>query len=135
MKETGYPSIDKKHLDGTKFIERHPIIPSISLSNAMDLTNITKQNDYIINCLDLRVKYKELKEDAKIISQAFSELGVKNKDIICISTPNLYQSVVCFKAANRIGATVTFLNSHAPIEETEKYLNIYNSTYEGNNTK
>ena len=128
MKETGYPSIDKKHLDGTKFIERHPIIPSISLSNAMDLTNINKQNDYIIDCLDLRVKYKELKEDAKIISQAFSELGVKNKDIICISTPNLYQSVVCFKAANRIGATVTFLNSHAPIEETEKYLNIYNST-------
>ena len=29
MKEkTGYPSIDKTHLEGTKFLERHPIIPS-----------------------------------------------------------------------------------------------------------
>ena len=26
--KTGYPSIDKTHLRDTKFLERHPIIPS-----------------------------------------------------------------------------------------------------------
>lgn len=127
MKETGFLSIDKKHLEETKFFERHPIIPNISLSRALDLCNLKRNDEYMIDCLDLQVKYKEIKEDAKILSKAFTELGIKSKDIICISTPNLYQSFVCFKAANRIGATVTFLNSHAQIEETEKYLNMYSS--------
>ena len=36
--KTGYPSKDKTHLKGTKFIERNPIIPSfLTFSQLMDL--------------------------------------------------------------------------------------------------
>ena len=35
--ETGYPSIDKTHLKGEKFFDIHPIIPSMSIYNALNL--------------------------------------------------------------------------------------------------
>lgn len=41
--------------------------------------------------------------------------------------PNLYQAVAVFKAANRIGAVVTFLNPYASDDEILHYLDKYNS--------
>ena len=41
--------------------------------------------------------------------------------------PNFYQAVAVFMAANRIGATTTFLNSFAPDEEIVSYLNLFES--------
>lgn len=126
-KMTGYPSIDKVHLKGTRFWERNPIIPNISISNAIDMVNIFRSNVSAVNCLDLMVTYGEMKNDSEIISKSFIELGVKCGDIITIACPNLYQPLACFKAANRIGAVTTFLSEFTPIEEIKKYLNMYKS--------
>ena len=38
-KETGYPSKDKIHFRGTKFPERHPFIPPINISTAIDFVS------------------------------------------------------------------------------------------------
>ena len=129
MKEkTGYPSIDKTHLEGTKFLERHPIIPSfMTFSQVMDLMFMMQGNHNIVDCLDLRVNVKEFKKDSLMIAKALLELGVRPKDIITVSMPNYYQAIPVFKAANMIGATVTYLNPLAQIEETKNYLNLYES--------
>lgn len=124
-KESEYPSIDKTHLEGTKFSERHPFIPNMSISNAIDVVNYVHSNDSAIDCEELKVSHKELKEDGIAISKAFKELGVKSGDIIPVSMPNYYQGVASFKGANRIGAATTFINPYASIEETKKYLNMY----------
>lgn len=127
-KETGYPSIDKVHLEGTKFLERHPIIPSfMTFSQVMDLMFMMQGNHNIVDCLDLRVNVKEFKKDSLMIAKALLELGVRPKDIITVSMPNYYQAIPVFKAANMIGATVTYLNPLASIEETKNYLNLYES--------
>lgn len=127
-KETNYPSIDKTHLKGTKFFERHPIIPSfLTFSQVMDLMFMTQGNHHIVDCLDLRVDVNEFKKDSLIIAKAFLELGVKPKDIIVVSMPNYYQAIPVFKAANMIGATVTYLNPFASKEEIINYLNMYES--------
>lgn len=63
MKEkTGYPSVDKTHLKGTKFFERNPIIPSfMTFSQIMDLMFMMQGNHNIVDCLDLRVDVKGFK--------------------------------------------------------------------------
>ena len=129
MKEkTGYPSVDKTHLKGTKFFERNPIIPSfMTFSQIMDLMFTMQGNHNIVDCLNLRVDVKEFKKDSLMIAKALLELGVKPKDIITVSMPNYYQAIPVFKAANMIGATITYLNPLAQIEETKNYLNLYES--------
>lgn len=126
-KETGYPSIDKTHLEGTKFFERHPIIPSLTFSQVLDTMFLLQGNHNIVDCLDLRVTSDEFKKDSLIIAKALLELGVKRNDIIVVSMPNYYQAIPIFKAANMIGAVTTYLNPYASYEETKNYLNMYNA--------
>ena len=124
---TGYPSVEKLHFQDTSFFERHPFIPSISISNAIDFMFGFKGNTPAIESLDLRITHRELREDAVTLSKAFLQLGVKDGDIICVSMPNYYQAVLAFKAANRIGAVITFLNPLASTDELKKYVNMYKS--------
>ncbi len=126
-KETGYPSIDKTHLEGTKFFERNPIIPSLTFSQVLDLMFKIQGNHKIVDCLDLRVDVNEFKKDSLIVAKALLELGVKPGDIVTVSMPNYYQAIPVFKACNMLGAVVTYLNPLASLEETKRYLNLYES--------
>ena len=116
-KLTGYASIDKPQNKGAKFMEAHPIIPDINIYTAIK----------VISSLKLSATYQELLDDAVTVSMALKELGVRKGDIITVSMPNFYQAVAVFMAANRIGATTTFLNSFAPDEEIISYLNLFES--------
>ena len=107
-KETGYPSIDKTHLKGTKFFERHPIIPSMTFSQILDLMFMLQGNHNIVDCLDLRVDAKEFEKDSLIIAKSLLELGIKPNDIVAVSMPNYYQAIPVFKACNMLGAVVTY---------------------------
>lgn len=127
-KLTGYPSIDKTHLKGTKYFERNPIIPSMTFSKILDLMFALQGNHNIVDCLDLTVDVKDFKKDSLIIAKSLLELGVKPKDIVTVSMPNYYQAIPIFKACNMIGAIVTYLNPLAAIEETKNYLNLYESS-------
>ena len=127
IKKTGYPSIDKTHLEGTKFFEKHPIIPNVSIVDAMDFIWLPNMNANAITCGDLTASRKDFKTDRKIIAKAFKELGVKKGDIICVSMSNYYQAVAVFGAANEIGAVVTYLNPYAQDEELIAQLNNYES--------
>ncbi len=125
--KTGYPSIDKKHLMDTKFFERHPFVPSISIADTMKALWLNSPNDPAISHNDLRATHRELLNDAKIIAKAFKEIGIKKGDIIAVSMPNYYQAVASFIAANRLGAIVTFLNPYSKDDELIQQLNKYES--------
>lgn len=124
---TGYPSIDKTHLDGTGFFDRNPIIPNLSLFNTFKFMSKQFKDKYALDSLGARLTYKDLINQSIIVSKALKELGIKQNDIIAISMDNYYQAFVLFFAANRIGATVTFLNNAAPYDEIRNYLNEYES--------
>ena len=124
---TGYPSIDKPQNNGYSFLESHPIIPSMSIYNLIQLINFNYKHKTAIDCLDLIVNYEKLIDDAVTISKALKELGVKRNNIVSINMPNFYQAVACFLACNRIGATTTFLNTGASKNEICDYLNFFES--------
>ena len=125
--KTGYPSIDKKHLVGTKWSERHPMIPNAGIADTMKVLWSTCPDDPAVSHDELTATHKELLEDAKTIAKAFKELGVKKGDIISVCMPNYYQAVASFVAANRIGAIVTFLNPYSRDDELIQQLNKYES--------
>lgn len=127
MRQTGYPSIDKLHEKGHSFFEKHPIVPNMSIYNMMKMVNIMYGKRTAIDCLNLRITYKKLFEISKIISEAFIELGIKENDIIPVSMPNFAQAVAIFLAANRIGATISFLNPGCTDTEIKYYINLFES--------
>lgn len=128
MKEkTGYPSIDKTHDAGFNYFKRNPIIPNMSIYNAISLINSFNKDLNAIECADLSINYNELFNDTITISKSLKELGIKKGDIITICMPNTYQAVAIFLAANRIGAITTFLNYRASDNEIKEYLNLFES--------
>ena len=126
-KLTGYASIDKPQNKGAKFFEAHPIIPDINIYTAIKVISSFYRDEKAVDCLKLSATYQQLLDDAVTVSMALKELGAKKGDIITVSMPNFYQAVSVFVAANRIGATTTFLNSFAPDEEIVSYLNLFES--------
>lgn len=127
-KLTGYASVDKPQNHGASFFEANPIIPNINIYSAIKAMSIFYRKDIAVDCLELQATYQKLINDSVTISRAFKELGIKNGEIITVSMPNLYQAIAVFMAANRIGVTVTFLNSFAPKEEIIYYLNLFESS-------
>ncbi len=124
---TGYPSVDRIHLKGTKWSERHPWIPNIDISSAIDYINMFRQNAYAFDCLDLRITHRQFKEDAIIIAKALLRLGIRKGDIVPVNMPNLYQAVAVFKAVNQIGAITTFLNPWQSDDELKQYIQAYHA--------
>lgn len=126
--KTGYPSIDKTHLRDTKFLERHPIIPTfLTFSQLLDLMFAIQGEHYVLDCLDLRVTSKEFQKDSLTLAKTLLELGVKKDDIVSVAMPNYYHGVPVFKATNMIGAITTYLNPNAEMDEIVSFLNMYNS--------
>lgn len=125
--KTGYPSIDKTHLQGLSKRELDPFIPQISISAAINIASRRHMNVPVIEQRELTVTRGEYIADAEMVSRALLQLGVRDGDIVVVATPNLYQSLVIFKAVNRIGAITTFINNESRDEEIAKYLKTYNS--------
>ncbi len=125
--KTGYPSIDKTHIQDATFFEKHPIIPGINIYNALKLISSAYKSDDAVNCLETTINFEELINNAAILSKSFKELGVKSNDIIVVCMPNFIQAITVYLAANRIGAVTTFLNASSSIDEIKHYLNLFES--------
>ncbi len=125
---TGYPSIDRLHESDSKYFERNPIIPNISIYDLFQLMNIFNKNDTAVTCLDLTMTYSEINHYISVVTKSLKELGIKKGSVITICTPSLLQSLIIFFAANNIGAMVTFLNAKSTPKELEHYINLFEST-------
>ena len=124
---TGYPSVDKKHNSGKNFIERNPIIPSMSVYNMLGLISSFYRDAIAVDCLDLRVTYQELIDTVDTLAKSFKELGIKKGEVITASMPNYFQAIAVYFAANKIGAITSFLNPGCTKEEIKHYLNEFES--------
>lgn len=124
---TGFPSIDLTHDEGISYFKRKPFIPNLNIFNAVEMLSLFYRGSFAVDSLELRVTFQELIDDSVRLSKSFKELGVKADEIITVSMPNLYQALVVFLAANRIGATITFLNSFAGSDEICHYINEFES--------
>jgi len=126
-KDTGFPSVDRKHLRGVPRSKRNPYIPDCSIYQAIRLTSMFDRRSAAIDCLETRISYAELLDAADLTANAMRFWGIKPGDIVTAALPNYWQAVVIFLAANKIGAVTSFLNHYATVEEIIGYLRLFRS--------
>ncbi|MBR3228755.1 acyl--CoA ligase [Candidatus Saccharibacteria bacterium] len=108
--------------------KRDPFVPHVSISALFNLSSFRHWNDVVVNQKEIDFTRRELKQDAKILAKAFLRLGIKKRDIILVATGrSMYESVLIFLAANRIGAVVSFLDEKTARDTIIHYLEEFKS--------
>ena len=108
--------------------KKDPIVPPLSISALYNLSSFRHWNNTVINQKEFDFTRKELKHDRKILAKAFLALGIKKGDIILVATGrSMYENVLIFLAANKIGAIVSFLDEKTPRDVLLHYIEEFNS--------
>lgn len=116
MVKTGYPSIDKTHLQGIPEAKLHPEILPVSMFATFMQINQEHLNEPAIEA-DGKIYSKQmLKNDIVKFAGWLLENGLKSGDKIMIVTPNSYEGIVATFGANAIGIKVVVAK---PIAEKE----------------
>ncbi|MDE6285297.1 MAG: AMP-binding protein [Bacilli bacterium] len=76
-----------------------------------------------LNYFGHKITYQELFKEIDKVSQSLQALGVKEKDVVTICTPNLPEAVIAFYATNKIGAIADMIHPLAAPQEIKKCLN------------
>jgi len=72
--------------------------------------------------------YNKFAEAICLCTDGLASLGLKKGDTITISMPTSPQGIICFYAANKLGAVVSMIHPLSTENEIEFYLNISNSS-------
>lgn len=103
--------------------KRDPFVPPVSISTLFNLSSFRHWDDVVINQKEIDFTRRELKQDSVIMAKAFLQLGIKKGDIILVATGrSMYENVLIFLAANRIGAIASFLDEKTPRDTLLHYL-------------
>lgn len=128
IKQTGYPSKLRLHEKDATFFQKHPVIPGCSIFSLIKYTSRKYRKEIAIEDVGKKISFERLIENAQILARSLYHIGLQKGDILTMVVPNCYQGIELFLAANSIGVIVTFLNSHATVQEVERYLKMYGSS-------
>ena len=111
-----------------KHQKRDPLVPPISVSALFNLSSFGHNDDVVANQKELDFTRRELKQDIKTLAKAFLELGLKKGDIITVATGrSMYENILIFFTANRLGIIVAFLDEKTARDTLLHYLDEFNS--------
>lgn len=112
-----------------KHQKRDPAVPPISISALFSLSCVGHSDDVAVNQKDQDFTRREMKRDRKILAKALLELGVKSGDIIVVATGRpVYENIILFLAANKIGAAVAFVDESTPRDTLVRYLDDFKAS-------
>ena len=96
--EKRYPSKERLHEVGSRFSERHPIIPPVSIYTLLKLMCRKFYQEPAVDCFNTTFTVAELFSKVELAAKAFVEYGIKPGDIIVIAMPNYYHgSRICYQ--------------------------------------
>lgn len=108
--------------------KKDPIVPPLTISALYDVSSVFHRKNVVINQKEFDFTRDELKKDRKVMAKALLQLGVKKGDVILVATGrSMYDSVLIFLAANKIGAMVSFLDEKTPRETLLHYIEEFNA--------
>ncbi len=108
--------------------KKDPTIPPLSISALYDISSFRHWDQVVVNQKEFDFTRRELKHDREILARAFLALDIKKGDIITVATGrSMYENVLIFLAANKIGAIVSFLDEKTPRETLIHYIEEFNS--------
>ncbi len=108
--------------------KKDPIVPPVTISALFDLSSFLHWDNVVVNQKEFDFTRRELKRDRKVMARALLSLGVKKGDIITVATGrSMYDNILIFLAANKIGALVSFLDEKTPRETLLHYIEDFQS--------
>ncbi len=108
--------------------KRDPFVPPISISALFTLSCFLHNKSIAIDQKDFEFSRRQIKLDRKIMAKALLALGIKSGDIITVATGlPIYENIIIFLAANKIGAAVSFMDSRTPRDTLLHYLDDFKS--------
>ena len=111
-----------------KHQKRDPLVPPISVSALFNLSSFGHNDEVVANQKELDFTRRELKQDIKTLAKAFLQLGLKKGDIITVATGrSMYENILIFLTANRLGMIVAFLDEKTARDTLLHYLDEFNS--------
>ncbi|MBR6505837.1 acyl--CoA ligase [Candidatus Saccharibacteria bacterium] len=111
-----------------KHQKKDPIVPPLSISALFNLSSFRHWDNVVINQKEFDFTRRELKHDRKVLAKAFLALGIKKGDIITVATSrSMYENVLIFLAANKIGALVSYFDEKNSRDTILHYLDEFKS--------
>jgi long-chain acyl-CoA synthetase len=103
--------------------------PKVTMYEALMQTVARFPRDIAYDFLGYTSTYRQLGEEIDQCANALAHLGLKKGDRITISMPTTPQGIICFYAANKLGAVASMIHPLSPPKEIEFYLNKSKSTF------
>jgi long-chain acyl-CoA synthetase len=103
--------------------------PKVTMYEALMQTVARFPNEIAYDFLGYTSTYRQLGEEIDRCANAMAHLGLKKGDRITISMPTTPQGIICFYAANKLGAVASMIHPLSPPKEIEFYLNKSKSTF------
>ena len=114
--KTGYPSIDKTHLQGIPEEKLHPEIYPLSIFATFMKVNSEHLDEVAVEVNGKTYTKDQLKNDAVKFAGMLLKSDIKAGDKIAIVSPNSYAGIVATFGANAIGVAVVIMK---PIDESD----------------
>lgn len=128
-KLTGYPSIDKPWL---KYYTEEAINAPLPCKTVYELI-WDKNKDHLdepaLVYKDKKYTFGQMFKNIERTARAFAALGVKNGDVVTLMMLHTPESVFCFYALSKLGATANYINVLSTREEVAHYLDECNGHY------
>jgi long-chain acyl-CoA synthetase len=103
--------------------------PRISMYESL-MRSVEKNPDSIAyDFMGTRSSYRKFATDIERLASALSHLGLAKGDCITIAMPTTPQGILCFYAANRLGAVASMIHPESTAEEIRFYLNTSKSKF------
>lgn len=129
--QTGYPSIDRTHLQGIDESVLNPTTFPISLLALFQYINQHDMDAVAIDRDDKSYTRRQLNDDSLILAKGLCLFDLAPGEKLTIATPNLYEGIAFSMAANAVGIRFTYANDLGEpsqlIEQLSDELNLHES--------
>jgi len=103
--------------------------PRVTMYEALLQTVQKNPDDVAFEFLGYTSTYRQFLTEIDQCAGALAALGLKKGDRITISMPTMPQGIICFYAANKLGAVASMIHPLSTAKEIEFYLNVAQSRF------
>ena len=103
--------------------------PRVTLYEALGQTAKDHPDSIAYDFLGYTSSYRRFMEEIDQCADALASLGLNPGDRITISMPTSPQGIICFYAANKLGAVSSMIHPLSTAKEIEFYLNVAQSRF------
>lgn len=126
---TGYPSIDKPWLKYYSDEAINSSLPQCSVYKYLFENNKNNLKDTALIYFDRKITYSELFDNIDKTAKAFKSYGIKEKDVVVMTTVTTPETIYAFYALNLLGAIANMVDPRTSIDGIKNYINEVNAKF------